>query len=50
MQVLADRDGKERANDSSYCLVLNMVKDLFILVYVVGCSYSHYTILCFQLH
>lgn len=42
MQVLADRDEKERANDSGYCLVLNMVKDLFMLVYVVDCSYSLY--------
>lgn len=50
MHILGDGDGKERANDSNYCSVLNMVKDLFMFLHVVDCSYSHSIILCFQLH
>lgn len=46
VQVLADRDGKETIV-SNYCLVLDMEKDLVVLLDVTDCSYSHSTILCF---
>lgn len=35
MQVLADRGGKERANDSNYCSVLSIAMDLFMLLDIV---------------
>lgn len=48
MQVLNDRGGKEKVvSTSNYSLVLNMEKDLVMLLYVVDCSYSRSTILCF---